>query len=265
MGPCDFDVLFTKHVPHILEKIFFSLDYGSYKKCLEVNYAWHKLLTSERYHRKRKCVFLEEILREEDELVDASQEGKSEDVIKLLCSGMVDVNCSGRTPGHRLDSTPLYEAAWKGHTNVVQILIDKGADLNKTSQWGQTPVNMAARAGHKHVVQLLLDKGADPNEASGRGQTPLHWAAMEGHKYVVQMLLERGAEPNRKTEHEQWTPLHCAALMGHLDVVKMLLDGGANSSMTDSGRRSPMQLAAREGHSEVVQLLSERGATCVLV
>ena len=99
MGPCDFDVLLTKHVPHILEKIFFSLDYGSYKKCFEVSSAWHKLLASERYHRKGKCLFSEEILRDEDELVLASQEAKSMEVIKLLCSGMVDVNCFGRRTG----------------------------------------------------------------------------------------------------------------------------------------------------------------------
>ena len=261
MGPCDFDVLFTKHVPHILEKIFFSLDYGSYKKCFEVSSAWHKLLASERYHRKGKDVFHEEILEDEDELTNASREGKSMEVIKLLCSGMVDVNCFGRGHGRWRGSTPLCEAACKGHKNVVKILIDKGADPNEACHFpysGYTPVNMAASAGHKDVVQLLLDKGADPNEASTRmGFTPLHGAASGSHKYVVQLLLERGAEPNRITKDGyQETPLHLAAERGQLDVVKMLLDGGANSHATDYYGRTPMQQAADKGHSEVVKLLS---------
>ena len=253
MGPCDFDVLFTKHVPHILEKIFFSLDYGSYKKCLEVNSAWHKLLTSERYYRKGKCVFSDEILRDEDKLVFASQEGKSRKVINLLRSGMVDVNCIGQQANR---STPLWKAAWKGHKNVVQILIDKGADPNRADQWGQTPVSMAAGVGHTDVVQLLLDKGADPNEADTRGVTTLHLASIIGHKYVVHLLLERGADPNRTTMTYQKTPLHWAAWLGHLDVVKVLLDGGADRSMTSNVGQTPMQMAAGEGHNEVVQLLS---------
>ena len=247
MEPCAFDVLFTKHVPHILEKIFFSLDYGSYKKCLEVNSAWHKLLTSERYYRKGKCVFSDEILRDEDKLVFASQEGKSRKVINLLRSGMVYVNCFSCRHG----STPLWEAARKGHKNLVQILLDKGADPNRSDQWGQTPVSMAV--GHIDVVRLLLDKGADPNEMD---RTPLHRASLEGHKYVVQLLLERGAKPNRITKYDQETPLHLAAERGQLDVVKMLLDGGADRTMTDYVGKTPMQLAAGEGYSEVVQLLS---------
>ena len=54
MGSSGFDKLFSMNVPHILEKIFFSLDYESYKKCLEVSYAWNKLLESESYQKKLK-------------------------------------------------------------------------------------------------------------------------------------------------------------------------------------------------------------------
>ena len=58
------NALFSKNVPHILEKIFFSLDYESYKICLEVNSEWKELLTSERYITKGKTVFKEEIMKD---------------------------------------------------------------------------------------------------------------------------------------------------------------------------------------------------------
>ena len=67
MGSCAFDKLFSMNVPHILEKIFFSLDYESYKKCLEVSYAWNELLKSEQYLKIGKCEFQDEL--SEDELV----------------------------------------------------------------------------------------------------------------------------------------------------------------------------------------------------
>ena len=50
---------------------------------------------------------------------------------------------------------------------------------------------------HRDVVQLLLDRGADPNKTDKDGMTALHCAAFNGNKDVVQLLLDRGAEPNK--------------------------------------------------------------------
>ena len=62
---CGFDTLFARNVPHILEQIFFSLDYETYKTCLEVCKAWNELLTSEAYQGKAKSVFHDGILKDE--------------------------------------------------------------------------------------------------------------------------------------------------------------------------------------------------------
>ena len=74
---CAFDTLFTKNVPHIQEKIFFSLDYASYKTCMEVSQAWNELLKSESYHKKSKTVFRTEILEEKMKLLNAGEESKT--------------------------------------------------------------------------------------------------------------------------------------------------------------------------------------------
>ena len=219
-SPCHFDALFTKtNVPHILEKIFFNLDYESYKKCIEVNSTWNKLLTSERYRRKAKHVFHEDIQKDEDKLVGASGGGQAEEVLKLLSSGLVDVNCDN------------------GHSPALRI---------------------AALYGRKKVVKILIDKGADPNAADQWGQIPLRTAVTHGHEDIVQMLLERGAEPN-KMNNDMWTSLHKAARWGCPDMVKVLLDGGANRHITTSGGDTPTEVAARYGSNEVVQLLSHYG------
>ena len=62
---CEFDQLFTKTVPHIIEQIFFSMDYESFKQCLEVSKSWNDLLTSKSFLRRGKSAFCEELLREE--------------------------------------------------------------------------------------------------------------------------------------------------------------------------------------------------------
>ena len=68
MASCAFDSLLTKSVPHILEKIFLSLDYESYKTCVRVRNAWKELLLSEPFQGKAKASFRKEILMDEDKL-----------------------------------------------------------------------------------------------------------------------------------------------------------------------------------------------------
>ena len=67
-----FALLATKNVPCVLEKIFFNLDFKSYKTCLEVSRAWNELLKSESYRKKGKSVFAKEILKDQILLRSAS-------------------------------------------------------------------------------------------------------------------------------------------------------------------------------------------------
>ena len=130
-----FCTLFTKSVPHILERIFFSLDYESFKKCLEVSTAWKELLTSESFIIRGKMVFREEILRDEKTLPDASGRGKLDKVRNLLSTGMVDVDCADQGWPH---PTPLYKAAYCGHEDVIDALLEGGADIDRQGfQWSR--------------------------------------------------------------------------------------------------------------------------------
>ena len=77
MWECAFDKLFTKSVPHVLERIFFSLDYASFKNCLEVSSIWNELLTSQPFLRMGKSVFRRDIRRE---LFHALKDGDADKV-----------------------------------------------------------------------------------------------------------------------------------------------------------------------------------------
>ena len=223
-------MFFKINVPHVLEKIFLSLDYESYKTCLEVSNDWRELLTSESYQRKAKDLFQEEITEDEQKLWDAAWTGNIENITRLLSSGMLDVNSIpedyNSTPlfpkGYNHDSTPLHMASSRGHLNVVELLLKIGAQHDSRNRSGRTPLHEAARCGQKDVVKLLIDYGTDVDIKYDNGETPLSCAANRGHMDTVQLLLKMGADPNARSRRGE-TPLDQATRRRHRDVVQTLL------------------------------------------
>ena len=112
---CEFDRLFTKSVLHIHAKIFFSLDYQSFKNCLEVSKSWKDLLTSEYFLRRGKSIFCEDIQKE---LRLAAERGNVHIIRRLLSNFLVDINFIRGRKG-----SPIFLAAKNGHEDVVQLLL----------------------------------------------------------------------------------------------------------------------------------------------
>ena len=183
MAPTNFDALFTKTRPHILEMICLSLDYESFKNCLDVNNAWKGVLTSRAFQKRAKAAFRSKIQVEEQKLLMASARGNSNEVRRLLSSGMVDVSSSNSQ-----GLTPLQKAAYNGHKDVVQLLVQIGADLNEEDEDKMTALHCAAIQGHSDVTQLLLDSLADPYVIDNHGRDPLSCAIAYGHDDVMRIL-----------------------------------------------------------------------------
>ena len=210
---CNFDTLFSKNVPHILEKIFLFLDYKSFKTCREVNSEWSEFLASERLITQAKCVFKAGIL-EDERTLHAAVEHDITDLIKILISdGFVDVNCRHIFYTH---FTPLHEASYRGNRDTAKILLESGADPNLRDCWGKTPLHGAAHVGNQEVVQLLIEGCADLNVSDEHGRTPLHEAADRGHRGVAELLINSGAGPN-VTDHNGESPLQWAIRNGLID------------------------------------------------
>ena len=249
IGPCAFDILFTKSVPHILEMIFFSLDYESYWKCLEVNKMWKELLTSESYQTKGKIVFRHDIFALEKKLWKASHDGDVLKVRQLISCPMVNVNCFMEWRWQdgtmaRWNYTPLHKAASFGHTEVIKVLLDGGADPYMETRYGRTALVVAALFRQENVIRMLTSRGTDPNKPNKRGVTPLHDAAYLGNNHAVNVLLGVGAELN-KAFWKGNTPLHGAVRGGHIKTVKLLLQKGADPTITNERRKTPLSFARR--------------------
>jgi len=168
-------------------------------------------------------------------------------------------NINAKDPTGR---TALIGAAYQGHTEVVEYLLQQGANPNLQDNKGQTALMAAmaaAHQGHIKIVDSLLQKGADPNLISANGITTLMLAAQEGHTKVVESLLQRGADSNLKTD-KGLTALMLAAQEGHTDVVEYLLQQGANPNLQDNKGATALMIAAEKGHTEAVEALLQKGA-----
>ena len=251
MASPTFETLLAMNVPHILEAIFFSLDYKSFKRCMDVCVAWNVLLKSKAFKTKAKCNFTHDIRRDQEKLQYAASDGNINKVKKLVTSGLVDLyHCGGGTWG----LTPLCAASQKSHKSVVKWLLEEGADVDHPDSAGNTPLLHTALHGDTDVGQLLLNAGAQPNKINEEGRTPLHVAASRGHLEVVKMLLRWGADYDLD-DNEGLSPLHLAAGSDRKHVVQLLLCKGANPNKSDEQGRTPLHWAAFCGLQIVVQLL----------
>ncbi len=90
----------------------------------------------------------------------------------------------------------MHCAALNGHKEIVELLLEKGANVNAVGQGGSTVLHHAVSAKNCQVeiVKTLIEKGGDVNVADEGGYTPLHCAAFNGHKEIVEFLLEKGAK-----------------------------------------------------------------------
>jgi hypothetical protein len=150
----------------------------------------------------------------------------------------------------------IHTAVEQGDLNTVTSLLEHTPEVVfRKDNENRTPLHYAAYQGHTELVKLLLAKGAEVNAKDNAGRTPLHSAAGRGHTGSVELLLANGAEVNAKASGDL-TTLHYAAAFGRVDAVKVLLANGADVNAKDEHGWTPRNLAKGEGHKKVVALLS---------
>uniref|UniRef100_A0A1A9WY66 K Homology domain-containing protein n=1 Tax=Glossina brevipalpis TaxID=37001 RepID=A0A1A9WY66_9MUSC len=202
--------------------------------------------------------------------VDSETDSNHDTALTLACAGgheeLVELLINrGANIEHRDKKgfTPLILAATAGHEKVVDILLKHGADLEAQSERTKdTPLSLACSGGRYEVVELLLSVGANKEHRNVSDYTPLSLAASGGYVNIIKLLLSNGAEINSRTGSKLGiSPLMLAAMNGHTAAVKLLLDQGSDiNAQIETNRNTALTLACFQGRHEVVSLLLDRKA-----
>ncbi|MCM3881417.1 MAG: ankyrin repeat domain-containing protein [Vicinamibacterales bacterium] len=155
-------------------------------------------------------------------------------------------------------TTPLHHAAGFGTLEMMQVLLDKGADVNVRNRRSSTPLHWAIHDAAK--VRVLVARGAAVNVKSIEGRTPVYQAAVLANGCdALRILLDKGADPKLATLVGQ-TPLMASSVRGDLDSMRLLLEKGADVNAKNSAGETALMFAATNGAPAAVRLLLEKGA-----
>jgi ankyrin repeat protein len=199
--------------------------------------------------------------REFHELMTAVSLGDKAAVLSVLRKG-VRANVSDEA-----GRTPLLIASSNGNAEIVQILIENGADVNARLKNTLTPYGFTtplwAAANYKGDVQTireLLSAGAFIETRDMDGETPLMAAARRGDVEVVKTFVAAGAQVNATHSQNHGTALMNAAGWGRTEVVRVLLPAGADVNAQQTSGHTALMLAAEQGYTNIVKELIAAGA-----
>lgn len=158
--------------------------------------------------------------------------------------------------------TPLHWACLGVHYEMLQFLVEKGADVNAQDNEGITPLHSLASKARAEGAALLIAHKADVNIVNADGETPLHFAAQSGRFAIVQQLIDHGAVAASKS-HLGFTPLLRAILANSLEIAELLIAKGADVNQVfreEYYGDSPLSFAVKSGNLEMVKRLHLKGA-----
>jgi len=157
---------------------------------------------------------------------------------------------------------PIHSAVYGGRMDCAEVLITS-ENINAEGPEGRTPLIEAARSGRLSFVELLIRKGADVNKADINGETPLLAAAAKGHLPVVDYLVEHGVDIS-KTDSGNVGLLFSLLLEGHFSAADCLFRKGIEADLVVETDVTPLLFAGRLNCIRVTRRLLDLSADHML-
>ena len=144
-------------------------------------------------------------------LLTALEDGDVEYIEQASNINLVDKN----------NNSPLIIACANGHLNIIEILLNKGADINGSNVYGRNCIYIGCKYGYIQIVNFLLEIGADFNKKDTNGLNSLMIASTNGHGTIVQTLCEAGASIDIQ-DNQGHTALMLAYLKKQSELAKLV-------------------------------------------
>ena len=188
-------------------------------------------------------------------LMRASSIGHIE-IIELLINAGADVNAQNEE-----SATALIEASYiHNNLEVIRLLINAGANVNAQDYDGNTPVIIASKRGNLGLLGLLINADANVNAQDYDGNTPVIIASKMGNIELLDLLINAGADPNIQNNYSD-TALTNAIIINNTEMVKLLLKSGADPNIKNEDKNTaPLIKAIIMNNTEIVKLLLKSGA-----
>eukprot|EP01012_Entosiphon_sulcatum_P015500 TRINITY_DN2044_c0_g1_i1.p1 TRINITY_DN2044_c0_g1~~TRINITY_DN2044_c0_g1_i1.p1 ORF type:complete len:242 (-),score=61.95 TRINITY_DN2044_c0_g1_i1:4-705(-) len=197
-------------------------------------------------------------------LLDAAIHGKLKEAQTAIRKG-ANVNMQSK------QNTPLHWASYKGHAHVLELLLQKGANIDARGVKGQTALDDAVEKGHKAVVEVLLKHGADVFTVTNEGKRPADFAKAESHREIADMLAAQAEKQRRKEEEARQLKTQVTAAVearkGQLDAAGKRLKSAKyfcpRCAAVFPSWKEALQHFSSAGHTPEVSL-KERRRRCLI-
>ncbi|XP_065899551.1 uncharacterized protein [Dysidea avara] len=191
-----------------------------------------------------------------NQFLQAVKDGQLSKASALLANEKIDINKADQD-----GLTAIDHAAFFGHKQMIEFLLNSDAVTTKKSPTGITVMHAAALGGNVDIVKLLLTHGVYLHTTTVDGITPLHYASGDGRLKVVKVLLQNSASSSATTKHLHYTPLHKAACGGHTNVIEVLLEYKSPVDTKSAKNETSLHLTCQKGHLSAAKSLVAGGAS----
>jgi len=175
------------------------------------------------------------------------------EIVKVLLENRANINKTDAKGG-----TALMFASVNNYPDIVKLLLTRGANVNAVDSDLKTALMLATERGHLKVVGLLLANGANVNAVDDRGDTALYIAIEAKRPDIVELLIRNGADVNNGSSYTH--PLFEAIQQEQPRIVELLLNNGANIEATAGSGETVLMAASSNGQLDIVKSLLLRGA-----